>query len=126
MPGVTEGTIRYLRISERLQWLFDKDDNTGPIRWTPGTQHSRNFGYWTWSPTRVIGTVPVEADGSAYFKVPTGMPLYFQALDENMMEIRRMRSHVEFKPGEVRGCVGCHETKTLRAEDCLSRTAGWL
>ena len=28
-----------------------------------------------------------------------------------MMEIRRMRSHVEFKPGEIRGCVGCHETK---------------
>ena len=111
MPGVEPGTVRYLRISERLQWFFDKNDNTGPIRWTPGTQHSRNFGYWTWSPTRVIGTVPVEKDGSAYFKVPTGLALYFQALDGNMMEIRRMRSHVEFKPGESRSCVGCHETK---------------
>jgi len=111
MPGVEPGTVRYLRISERLQWFFDKNDNTGSIRWTPGTQHSRNFGYWTWAPTRVIGTVPVEEDGSAYFKVPTGLPVYFQALDENMMEIRRMRSHIEFKPGEVRGCVGCHETK---------------
>ena len=111
MPGIEPGTVKYLRISERLQWYFSKNDNTGPIRWTPGTQHSRNFGYWTWSPTRVIGTVPVEKDGSAYFKVPTGLALYFQALDENMMEIRRMRSHIEFKPGEFRGCVGCHETK---------------
>jgi hypothetical protein len=111
MSGVEPGTVRYLRISERLQWYFGKGDNTGPIRWTPGTQHSRNFGYWTWSPTRVIGTVPVEADGSAYFKVPAGLAVYFQALDENMMEVRRMRSHVEFKPGESRGCVGCHETK---------------
>lgn len=111
MPGVEQGTVRYLRISERLQWYFGKDDNTGPIRWTPGTQHSRNFGYWTWSPARVIGTVPVEADGSAYFKVPAGLAVYFQALDENMMEVRRMRSHIEFKPGETRGCVGCHETK---------------
>jgi hypothetical protein len=111
MPGVEPGTVRYLRISERLQWFFGKNDNTGPIRWTPGTQHSRNFGYWTWSPTRVIGTVPVETDGSAYFKVPAGLAVYFQALDENMMEIRRMRSHVELKPGESRGCVGCHETK---------------
>jgi len=111
MPGVKPGTVRYLRISERLQWFFGKNDNTGPIRWTPGTQHSRNFGYWTWSPTRVIGTVPVEEDGSAYFKVPIGLAVYFQALDENMMEIRRMRSHIEFKPGEFRGCVGCHETK---------------
>jgi hypothetical protein len=111
MPGVEPGTVRYLRISEHLQWYFDKDDNTGPIRWTPGTQHSRNFGYWTWSPTRVIGTVPVERDGSAYFKVPTGLAVYFQALDENMMEVRRMRSHIEFQPGESRSCVGCHETK---------------
>ncbi|MGA2618669.1 MAG: hypothetical protein ABSF26_13730 [Thermoguttaceae bacterium] len=111
MPGIKPGTIRYLRISEQLQWFFGKNDYSGPIRWTPGTQHSRNFGYWTWSPVRVVGTVPVEKDGSAYFKVPAGLAVYFQALDENMMEIRRMRSHVEFKPGEIRGCVGCHETK---------------
>jgi hypothetical protein len=111
MPGVKPGTIRYLRISEHLQWFFGKNDYTGPIRWTPGTQHSRNFGYWTWSPVRVVGTVPVEKDGSAYFKVPAGLAIYFQALDENLMEIRRMRSHVEFKPGERRSCVGCHETK---------------
>jgi len=111
MPGIKPGTVRYLRISEQLQWFFGKNDHTGPIRWTPGTQHSRNFGYWTWSPVRVVGTVPVEKDGSAYFKVPAGLPVYFQALDENLMEIRRMRSHVEFKPGEFRSCVGCHETK---------------
>ena len=111
MPGIAPGTVRYIRISEQLQWYFNKHDNTGPIRWTPGTQHSRNFGYWSWSPTRVIGTVPVETDGSAYFKVPTGLAVYFQALDENFMEVRRMRSHVEFTPGELRGCVGCHETK---------------
>ncbi len=37
--------------------------------------------------------------------------MYFQALDENLMEVRRMRSHVTFQPGEVRGCVGCHESK---------------
>lgn len=125
MPGVEPGTVRYLRISERLQWFFNKDDNTGSIRWTPGTQHSRNFGYWTWSPTRVIGTVPVENDGSAYFKVPVGVAVYFQALDENMMEIRRMRSHIEFKPGEFRGCVGCHETKqhVPRGSSTMSRLA---
>ncbi len=111
MPGVAPGTVRYLRISEQVQWYFHKHDNSGPIRWTPGTQHSRNFGYWSWSPTRVIGTVPVEQDGSAYFKVPTGLAISFQALDEQLMEIRRMRSHIEFKSGEFRGCVGCHETK---------------
>jgi len=138
MAGVEPGAVRYLRISERLQWFFDKSNNTGAIRWTPGTQHSRNFGYWTWSPTRVIGTVPVEEDGSAYFKVPAGLAVYFQALDENMMEIRRMRSHIEFKPGEKRSCVGCHETKeytprsgstpvrlALRREPSLPKPPPW-
>ena len=112
MPGVKAGDVRYLRISEHLQWFFGKKDDSRPDTLDAGhPTFARNFGYWTWSPTRVIGTVPVEKDGSAYFKVPAGLAIYFQALDENMMEIRRMRSHVEFKPGEVRGCVGCHETK---------------
>ena len=31
---------------------------------------------------RILGTVPVEADGSAYFLVPSGVPVFFQALDE--------------------------------------------
>jgi mono/diheme cytochrome c family protein len=64
-----------------------------------------------WTPARVIGTVPVEADGSAHFQVPADTPVYFQLLDENHMELRRMRSFISFQPGEVRGCVGCHETR---------------
>jgi hypothetical protein len=60
---------------------------------------------------RVIGEVPIEEDGSTHFFVPTDKAVYFQALDENHMEIRRMRTHVTFQPSEVRGCVGCHETR---------------
>ena len=30
MPGVKPGTVRYLRISEQLQWFFGKNDNTRP------------------------------------------------------------------------------------------------
>jgi hypothetical protein len=59
----------------------------------------------------VIGTVDVEADGSACFAVPPDTALYFQALDERQMEIRRMRSMVSLAPGEVRGCRGCHESQ---------------
>jgi hypothetical protein len=40
------------------------------------------------------------------------MAVWFQALDANKMEVRRMRTHVEFQPGEFRGCIGCHETKS--------------
>jgi hypothetical protein len=77
----------------------------------PGNAGTRRFDFQSWSPVRVIGTVPVERDGSACFKVPADTALYFQALDERQMEIRRMRSVVSFKAGEVRGCTGCHESR---------------
>jgi hypothetical protein len=60
---------------------------------------------------RIIGTVPVEADGSASFLVPADTALYFQALDARRMEVRRMRSMVSLKAGETRGCRGCHESQ---------------
>ena len=57
----------------------------------------------------IVGTVPVDKDGSVAFRVPAGMPLQFQALDENGMAVMTMRSLVYAQPGEVVGCVGCHE-----------------
>jgi hypothetical protein len=60
---------------------------------------------------QILGTVPVAPDGSAYFSAPAGMPLQFQALDENGMAVLTMRSLVYLHPGEHQGCVGCHEPK---------------
>ncbi|MBN2477012.1 MAG: hypothetical protein JXB62_20560 [Pirellulales bacterium] len=57
----------------------------------------------------LLGTVPVEADGSACFRVPARKPLYFQAVDEAGRAVQGMRSIVYLQPGERRGCVGCHE-----------------
>ena len=59
----------------------------------------------------VLGTVPVEADGSAYFEAPVGKAIYFQALDENGMAIQSMRSATYVHPGEQMTCLGCHEQK---------------
>ncbi len=59
----------------------------------------------------VLGTVPVEPDGSAYFKAPVGVPVYFQALDANGMAIQSMRSATYVHPGETLTCQGCHEPK---------------
>lgn len=59
----------------------------------------------------VLGTVPVEPDGSAYFEVPSGKPLYFQVLDDRGMAIQSMRSVTYAKPGQTMSCVGCHESK---------------
>jgi hypothetical protein len=57
----------------------------------------------------LLGTVPVEADGSAYFRAPAGKPLYFQAVDGSGRAVQSMRSAVYLQPGERRACIGCHE-----------------
>ena len=57
----------------------------------------------------MLGTVPVEADGSAYFRAPAGKPLYFQAVDETGHAVQTMRSITYLQPGERRSCLGCHE-----------------
>jgi hypothetical protein len=59
----------------------------------------------------VLGTAPVEADGSAYFVAPAGCEIYFQALDENGLAVQTMRSGTYVQPGERLTCVGCHENK---------------
>jgi hypothetical protein len=58
----------------------------------------------------LLGTIPVEADGSAYFRVPARKPLYFQAVDAEGRAVQSMRSVTYVQPGERRGCVGCHES----------------
>ena len=59
----------------------------------------------------VLGTVPVEADGSAYFTAPAGALLYFQALDAQGRAVHSMRSETYLHPGEHLSCIGCHESK---------------
>jgi hypothetical protein len=59
----------------------------------------------------VLGTVPVEPDGSAHFKVPAYRELFFQALDDRGMAIQSMRSATYVRDGERLVCQGCHEHK---------------
>ncbi len=63
----------------------------------------------------LLGTVPVEKDGSAYFRAPAGNPLYFQAVDEQGRAVQTMLSVAYLQPGERRGCIGCHERRTQSA-----------
>lgn len=59
----------------------------------------------------VLGTVPVESDGSAHFTVPAGKEIFFQALDANGLAIQSMRSGTHTQPGERLTCVGCHDQR---------------
>lgn len=58
---------------------------------------------------QVLGTVPIHKDGMVAFQVPPCRMLYFQVLDEHYRAIHTMRSWVSVRPGEYRGCTGCHE-----------------
>ena len=60
-------------------------------------------------PKRVVGTVPVNANGSACIRVPARTCLQMQILDENGMAIMTEKSFFYLQPGEQRGCIGCHE-----------------
>ena len=65
----------------------------------------------------LLGSVPVESDGSAYFRAPANKPLYFQAVDGRGRAVQSMRSETYLRPGERRGCVGCHEPPGSRPAD---------
>jgi hypothetical protein len=77
-----------------------------------------NIGHAAQSLARgVLGTVPVEDDGSAYFKMPTGVGVYFQLLNEDGVAVQTMRSDTYLHPGEHLTCRGCHEKRARAAAD---------
>jgi hypothetical protein len=98
LEGVTRGTVKYIRVLETKSKVV----RTTPQRVDVGI----NSG---WDMRAVLGTVPVEADGSAHFQVPADTQIFFEALDKDYLEVRRMRNFMSVKGGEVTSCIGCHE-----------------
>jgi formylglycine-generating enzyme required for sulfatase activity len=62
-----------------------------------------------WDIKRVLGTVPVEPDGSAVFRIPANTPISLQPLDAEGKALQLMRSWLVGMPGETVSCAGCHE-----------------
>jgi hypothetical protein len=100
MEGVKPGEIKKLLVLESLP---------KPINYS-GKMPPMSFG-GTYTLERVLGTVPVEPDGSAYMEVPAMRSLFFVALDENNNSVKRMHSFLAIMPGETTSCVGCHEQR---------------
>lgn len=69
----------------------------------------------TYAPKKIWGDAPVDQDGSAYFEAPSGVPLYFLALDRHGRAVQRMRTFTHFMPGETQSCVGCHADRNYVA-----------
>lgn len=69
-----------------------------------------------WDTKRVLGTVPVEEDGSVMVKIPHSMPISLQPVDKNGRALQVMRSWLAAQPGETVSCVGCHEPSSTVPE----------
>ena len=107
MKNVKPGSVKFLRVvesPEKRSWTYPSYD------WGNG-QQAPGMAWKDFNNKRIIGTVPVEADGSVQFEVPADTYVYFQILDENGMMIQSMRSGTIVRPGEINGCFGCHEDR---------------
>ncbi len=98
LRGVPRGTVKRLRV---IEYYFSRR-GFGGLYGTLGLDGP-------WDVKRILGTVPVEADGSAHFNVPANSPLSLQPLDEKGQALQLMRSWFVGMPGEAVSCAGCHE-----------------
>ena len=76
-----------------------------------GGSPSRSAYEGGWDPKIILGTVPVNEDGSAMFNVPANTPIFVQPLDEEGKSLQVMRSWFTAMPGETLSCIGCHESQ---------------
>lgn len=103
LGDVPRGTIKELRVVQifpKTTWLANQ-----PLIGCAGEENTR----------AILGTVPVEADGSARFLVPAHKPLLLQALDADGFAFQTMRSTTYVQPGERVSCIGCHEPRQQAA-----------
>ncbi|MBD3177636.1 MAG: hypothetical protein GF320_20890, partial [Armatimonadia bacterium] len=106
MSEVDKGEAAYLRIVESPEKRFW----TQPP-WPGQGQEAPAMAWHDFNNKRIIGTVPVQPDGSVYAEIPADRFVYFQLLDDDRRMIQSMRSGTIVRPGERLGCVGCHEDR---------------
>lgn len=107
MQGVRREEIKFLRVVESPE----KRSFTSTAWGGQGAQ-APAMNWHNFENKRILGTVPVEADGSVYFEVPSDRFVFFQLLDKDKRMIQSMRSGTIIQSGETQGCIGCHEDRT--------------
>jgi hypothetical protein len=105
-PDLPKDKVKYMRIIKMVPktystW-FKEANHDGPSIAVSQAESIKE----------ILGTVPVEEDGSVSFNLEPGIAVYFQLLDEEYRCIKTMRSFTGVMPGEIRGCKGCHESSS--------------
>lgn len=106
MP-IRSGCVKALRLNRIM------------TQWTAAKPERNDLGGYSLH-KKPLGTVPVNPDGSVAFRMPAGVPVQLQALDENGMAVMTMRSFIYVQKGEQLRCVGCHENR-IQAPQLVSR-----
>ncbi len=117
-PHVKRGQIKQIAVVQEIEKSTHSPQNNITLD-GHGKRNIAVFGFQfplvscgaTYAPKKLWGFADVKADGSAAFRVPAEVPIYFMALDAEGRALQRMRSFTHMMPGEVQGCVGCHANR---------------
>ena len=109
--GIPRGTVKRLRIIGV------------PAKTQPQMNHPSLGGTREDPGKCVLGTVPVEPDGSAHFRMPAGVCVFFQALDSEGQAIQTMRTLTYAQPGRTMACIGCHENRAEAPANAYAHAA---
>lgn len=112
LDGIPKGAVKRLRVGT----YYFSSRGTGGLLGSIGMDGP-------WDIKRVLGTVPVDADGSAFFRIPANTPIFVQPLDDEGKALQIMRSWFVGMPGETVSCVGCHESRATVVQAVGQRAA---
>ncbi len=112
LAGIPRSTVKSLRIGT----YYFSTTHTGGLLGSIGIDGP-------WDIKRVLGTVPVEADGSAFFRIPANTPIFIQPLDKDGKALQLMRSWLVGMPGETVSCNGCHENTSTAVNSMRTAAA---
>ena len=115
-PEELKGKAKFLRVLHLEPKTYTYWDHRPYISTGPVVSAVQSEGV-----KRILGTVPIESDGSVRFESPSGVALHFQLLDENHRALQTMRSFTGVMPGESRGCLGCHESHSKTPQSVAAR-----
>jgi formylglycine-generating enzyme required for sulfatase activity len=99
MQGVPRGSVESLRV---FRYEYSPRNMGG--HYAMGMEAG-------WDVKILLGTVPVEEDGSAMFNIPANSPISLQPLDKDGQALQLMRSWMTAMPDEIVSCIGCHENQ---------------
>lgn len=106
-PGAGSGT--FFGTNARLTGMGSRDTAAAVLRVS--------------TPDGRLGDVPLAGDGSFHVELPADVPVRLETLDADGITVRGPSAWIWLRPGEMRGCVGCHESRTLAPENRLPEAA---